>query len=92
MADPGNTYDSDPPARIVPNKGGRPPEKLEKAMAFISQRLANGDKATCDLVREWEAMGESKGTFFNARGKMVRDGLVAVDDSKRPQMCHLIKP
>ena len=31
-------------------------------------------------------------TFFSARKKMIEDGLVVVDDSRKPQMCHLIKP
>jgi len=90
MGDGGNEYDFNPPAKLNPNQGPKAPEKLGMAIAFISKELANGDKATCDLVREWEARGGTHGTFFNARRKMVADGKLVVDDSKKPQMCHLV--
>lgn len=91
MGDDGNTYDSNPPAKVDSSKGGRPPEKLERAIAFLSKELSQGDRPTRELVKEWEAMGQANGTFFNARKKMVEEGLVAVDDSGRRQFCHLVK-
>jgi len=65
---------------------------LDKAIAFLNKELGQGDRLTSELVSEWEALGEAKATFFNARKKMVEDGLVVVDDSGKRQICHLVKP
>jgi hypothetical protein len=43
------------------------------------------------LVNEWEALGEAKGTLFNALRTMQTGGLIAVDESKKPKVCHLVK-
>jgi len=90
MGDSGNEYDFDPPARLDTSKESKAPEKLGLAIAFISKELGISDRATVDLVKEWEAKGGTHGTFFNARRKMIADGLVAVDDTRKPQMCHLV--
>jgi AAA domain len=92
MGDAGNVYDFDPPEKLDLNRGAKAPEKLGMAIAFISKELIGGDRATADLVREWEAKGGTRGTFFNARRKMSADGLLVVDDSRKPQICHLIQP
>jgi hypothetical protein len=71
--------------------GGRPPEKLDKAIAFIVEKLGNGERKQCDLVNEWEANGESSGTFFNALRAMQAEGRVELDNSKKPKTARLVK-
>jgi hypothetical protein len=92
LRDGGCDFDSNPPSEPARNPGGRAPEKLDKAIAFLNKELEQGDRLTSELVSEWEAMGEAKATFFNARKKMVEDGLVVIDDSGKRQICHLVKP
>jgi len=92
LRDGGCDFDSNPPSESARNPGGRAPEKLDKAIAFLNKELGQGDRLTSELVSEWEALGEAKATFFNARKKMVEDGLVVVDDSGKRQICHLVKP
>ncbi len=92
LRDGGCDFDSNPPSEPVRNPGGRAPEKLDKAIAFLNKELDQGDRLTSELVGEWEALGEAKATFFNARKKMVEDGLVVIDDSGKRQICHLVKP
>ena len=92
MHDAGNDYDFNPPARPEPRKGGRPPEKTDKAITFLTQKLSTGDEKGCDLINEWIAGGGAKGTIFNAKHAMEEDGLLVVDDSNKPQIWHLIKP
>jgi hypothetical protein len=91
MHDAGNDYDFNPPARPNPSKGGRPPEKLDKAIDFLTERLTQGDRKGCELIAEWESLDESKGTIFNAKRKLEADGLLVVDDSRKPQIWHLVK-
>ncbi len=76
----------------APNLGGRPPEKCDKAITFLLEKLAKGDCKAVDLINEWTASGESKGTLFNAQSVMETDGRLVVDDSKRPHIWHLINP
>jgi len=92
LRDGGCDFDSNPPREPVRKPGGRPPEKLDVAIAFINEKLSVSDMATSELVKEWEAKGKAKGTFFNARKRTIDDGLVVLDDSGKRQMCHLIKP
>lgn len=92
MGDDGNVYDSNPPAKLDMNRVGKSTEKLDKAVAFIEQQLTTGDMTTVDLIKAWEAINGSVGTFFNARKKMIANGLVVVDATVRPQICHLVKP
>ncbi len=92
LRDGGCDFDSNPPSEPARNPGGRAPEKLDKAIAFLNKELDQSDRLTSELVSEWEALGEAKATFFNARKKMVEDGLVVVDDSGKRQICHLVKP
>ncbi len=92
LRDGGCDFDSNPPSEPARNPGGRTPEKLDKAIAFLNKELDQSDRLTSELVSEWEALGEAKATFFNARKKMVEDGLVVIDDSGKRQVCHLVKP
>jgi hypothetical protein len=92
MGDGGNVYDAKPPAKVDPTRIGRPPDKTEKAMAFIRSELSKGDRATRDLVNEWVGGGESKTRFFGARDRLVAIGDVVIDPDSKPQMLHLIKP
>jgi AAA domain len=92
IGEPGNTYDSTPPARIDRSKGGRPPVKLDKAIAFLEEKLTVDDRKGCELIDEWLALGEpSKNPIFDAKKRMEVDGRLVVDDSKRPQIWHLVK-
>jgi hypothetical protein len=87
----GNEYDTNPPAPREASRGGRPPEKLDKAIEFLEAELSKGDRKGCELISEWEALGENKTTIFNAKRKLVTDGRVVEDDSKKPKIWHLVK-
>jgi hypothetical protein len=86
----GNDYDTNPPAPKEQRRGGRPAEKLDKAIAFLEQELGATDWKGCELISKWEAMKENKGTLFNAKRKMEDEGRIVVDDSKKPQIWHLV--
>jgi hypothetical protein len=90
MHDAGNEYDFDPPTRLDLNKGGRPPQKRDKGIEFLTRKLTQADCRAIDLVSEWTAIPEAKGTLFNARDAMVADGRLVVDDSRKPQVWHLV--
>jgi hypothetical protein len=92
IRDGGCDFDSNPPTVPARNPGGRPPEKCDKAIEFLTEKLSQGDQRAKDLINEWVAKGESKGTVFNAKDVMVEDGRLVVDDSKKPQIWHLVKP
>ncbi len=91
IRDGGCDFDNNPPEEPARNPGGRPPEKLDKAIEFLIERLTQRDCKAIDLINEWVAKGESKGTIFNAKRAMEEDGRLVVDDSKKPQIWHLIK-
>lgn len=88
----GNIYDTSPPAPRDPTRGGRPPEKTEAARAFLEERLASEDRKACDLVKEWEARGESKSPLFRAKDNLEAAGRLTVDASVKPQVWHLVGP
>ena len=90
MRGEGNEYDFNPPTEPEASKGGRPPEKLGKAVAFLVDKLTAGDRKWCELITEWEGIGEAKGTLFNAYRAMVDDGRMIVNESKKPKVCHLV--
>jgi hypothetical protein len=91
IRDAGCSFDANPPSAPEAPKGGRPPEKLDKAIAFLTEKLSEGDRKQCELVSEWEALGESKGTVFNAMRAMQADGRLIIDDAVKPKVCHLVK-
>ncbi len=74
------------------NPGGRPPEKCDRASAFLTEKLTQRDCKACDLINEWVAKGGAKGTVFNAKRALEADGRLVVEDSKKPQIwsgrCH----
>jgi hypothetical protein len=88
----GNTYDTSPPAKMESSKGGRPPEKLDKAIAFLEEKLVDGSACKAvDLISEWEGMGGNKTTLFNAKKKLETEGRLEADDSRKPQLWRLIQ-
>ena len=87
----GCDFDFNPPTAPEASKGGRPPEKLEKAAAFMAGRLADGDRRWAELIEEWMRSGEAKGTIFNAAKAMQEDGRLVIDDTVKPKVCHLVK-
>jgi len=87
----GCDYDFTPPQEPVTNSGGRPAVKLDKAIAFLQGELANGDQKGCDLIEKWLTLGESKSPIFDAKKRMEAEGRLFVDDSKKPQIWHLVK-
>jgi hypothetical protein len=87
----GNTYDFDPPAPLDPARGGRPPAAREKAIAFLSEKLADGDRKGCELISQWEADGGSKPAILAAKDAMQTDGRLVVDDTVKPQIWHLVQ-
>ena len=91
IADAGCSFDFNPPADAPIPRGGRPPEKIGKAMAFLTEALSGGDRRLIDLINEWEKAGENKGTFFNASKAMEADGRLVIDDTVKPKVCHLVK-
>ncbi|MGP0068623.1 MAG: AAA family ATPase [Isosphaeraceae bacterium] len=92
IGDSGNTYDFNPPVKVDPSKGGRPPEKLDKAIAFLEGKLSAGDRKGCELIHEWRSLGEAKTTIFDAKNSMEAAGRLVVDASVKPQIWHLVPP
>jgi hypothetical protein len=90
IGESGNTYDSKPPARPDPSKGGRPSEKRDKAMQFIRDALLKqNDQIGNDLCGQWEKdHGESDKTFWRAVTDMTEAGDMATEGGKgtRSQM------
>ncbi|MFO0957429.1 MAG: AAA family ATPase [Isosphaeraceae bacterium] len=91
MGDTGCEYDFEPPKPSSGSKGGRPPQKLEKAIAFLVEKLSAGDRKGVELIDGWVAMNEAKGTLFNAKKVMEEDGRLVVDDLAKPKVWHLVK-
>jgi hypothetical protein len=89
--DAGCDFDSNPPEEPIPAPRGRAREKLGKAMVFLTEKLTEGDRKQCELISEWEAQGENKGTMFNAMRAMQDDGRLVIDDTAKPKICHLVK-
>ncbi len=91
MRDSGNDYDFNPPAEAEPNRGGRPPEKREKARQFIIDALTReNDRKATDLCHEWEQAGEKAKAFWGARDAMVTAG--ELTSQGKPFILHLITP
>lgn len=89
MGESGNTYDLDPPKAPEANRGGRPPEKRDKARQFIIDALtAENDRKARDLCAAWEKEGNHKNAFWGARDAMVEAGELACDG--KPLIMHLI--
>jgi hypothetical protein len=91
MTESGNTYDTEPPVKAKSASPGRPPEKTKKAISFLEEKLAQGDRKCCELVDEWLAMGESKSPFFSAKDRLIEAGRLVVDDSRKPQILHWVQ-
>jgi hypothetical protein len=91
IRDGGCDYDFNPPVEPARNLGGRKPDKLDEAIAFLEAKLTASDCEACRLVDEWEAAGENKGTLFNAKKKLNADGRLVVDDTARRQVWRLFK-
>jgi hypothetical protein len=93
MGDSGNTYDFDPPARPDPHRGGRPPQKRERAMQFIRDALARqNDQIGNELCAEWVNSGEKPDTFWRAAKDMTGSEIVT-DGGKgtgKQTVLHLI--
>jgi hypothetical protein len=93
MGDNGNTYDFNPPARPDPNRGGRPPQKRDKAMQFIRDALARqNDQLGNELCAEWVKSGEKPDTFWRAVTDMTGSEIVT-DGGKgtgKQTVLHLI--
>ncbi|MFI5454203.1 MAG: AAA family ATPase [Isosphaerales bacterium] len=91
LRDGGCDFDFEPPKEAARPPGGRPPEKTDKAIAFLIEKLSGGDQKGCELIGEWLARGESKSPIFEARRVMQADGRLVIDDSKKPQIWHMVK-
>jgi hypothetical protein len=91
IAAAGCGFDSSPPSAPEPSKPGRPPDKLQEAIAFLTDKLTEGDRKQCELVSEWEETGRAKGTVFNAFRAMQDDGRLVIDDTVKPKICHLVR-
>jgi len=80
MSDKGNDYDFTPPTEPDPNKGGRTPDKREKAVEFIRSKLAERDgRIWTELEVEWEAGGQSGKTFRRAVKDMEAAGELSTE-------------
>jgi hypothetical protein len=91
----GNRYDSTPPPKVDPNKGGRPSAKRDKAMQFIQDALGRqNDQIGNDLCSEWMKPGESRNTFWRAVDDMVEGGEISTDGgpgTKTQTVLHLVQ-
>jgi hypothetical protein len=91
----GNRYDSTPPAKVDPNKGGRPSAKRDKAMEFIRDALAKqNDQVGNDLCSEWMKAGESRNTFWRAVDELVDAGAMSTEGgpgTKTQTVLHLVQ-
>ncbi len=91
MGDAGNEYDTSPPTEAEPNRGGRPPEKREKARLFIIEALTRrNDRRAKEICSEWEEAGESDKAFWGARDVLVKAGELTCEG--KPVILHLILP
>jgi hypothetical protein len=80
MTDGGNDYDFKPPVEPVPGKVGAPPEKREKAIAFIREALMrDNDLIGKELEAEWEKAGGNSRTFWRAVQDMISAGDLTTD-------------
>jgi hypothetical protein len=92
LRDGGCDFDFAPPEEPARSPGGRPPVKLDKAVAFLETELADGDRKGCELIDKWLGLGEHKSPIFDARRHLQAEGRLVVDDSRKPQIWHLVKP
>jgi hypothetical protein len=94
MGDSGNTYDFNPPARLDPSKGGRPPDKRDKAVQFIRDALTRqNDQIGNDLCADWVKDGGSEKTFWRAVDAVKDAGDLTTDGGKgtgKQTVLHLI--
>jgi len=92
----GNTYDSNPPMKADPNRGGRPADKREKAAEFIRDALAkDNDQIGNELCAEWEKTGGGQKTFWRAVDAMKQAGDLTTDGGTgtgKQTMLHLNQP
>jgi hypothetical protein len=89
----GNRYDSDPPSKAEPSKGGRPPEKREEAARFIRESLSvQNDRIGTELCEEWQQRGGSPKTFWRAVDDLRDDGELRSDGgpgTRKQMVLHL---
>jgi hypothetical protein len=92
----GNTYDSNPPIKAEPSKGGRPPEKKAEAARFLRESLSvQNDSIGNDLCGEWVKRGGCPKTFWRAVKDLVGDGELRTDGgpgTKKQMVLHLEIP
>lgn len=89
MGDSGNEYDFNPPTEAEPTRGGRPPEKRDKARQFIIDVLTRqNDRKATEVCGEWEQAGEHRKAFWGARDEMVKGGKLLCEG--KPLILHLI--
>jgi len=94
MGDGGNTYDFTPPARLGPDKGGRPAVKRDNAKQFIRDALTwQNEQIGNDLCTKWEAGGGSSKTFWRAVDDLESAADIATDGGTgtgKQTILHLI--
>jgi hypothetical protein len=92
----GNLYDSNPPVRPEPNKGGRPSAQRERAEQYIRDALtAQNDQIGNDLCREWQAKDGSESTFWRAAREMAEAGDLTLSGGRgtgQQTFLHLVLP
>jgi hypothetical protein len=96
LTDIGVDYSSDAP-EIVEGNGagsGKPGPKQTariKAKDFLVDELTReNDQKAVSLINRWVEGGGAKGTLFNGRDGLVEEGRLVVDDSRKPQIWHLV--
>ena len=87
----GCTFDFNPPSPPDVERRGRPAGKVDKAIEFLSRRLSEDNLTQVELIDEWEALGETKGTIFRGMQTMREEGSLVIDESVRPKVCHLVQ-
>jgi hypothetical protein len=93
ITDTGLVFDANPPSEPVRARPGPAPEKSLAAQQFLIDKLTQqNDRKGIDLINEWtNALGKPKATIFDARKALVAAGRLVVDDSKKPQLWHLVE-
>ena len=56
------------------NPGRKPPEKCDKASAFLTEKLTRRDCKACDLIHEWVSSSGDTILIFSEIGGVLASG------------------
>jgi putative DNA primase/helicase len=94
ITDVGIDYSSDAPDVVEGAGTGKPGPKQtarKEAREFLLAELTrNNDQKAVDLVNRWVEGGGNKATLFNAKTDLADEDRLVVEDSRKPQLWHLV--